>query len=266
MREDKVAFRIGHLGIQMILELGEVERGKHANDDIVVSEIEIERLVEREIRRAGIQRRVLGRDALRGVGIVRAVRQTVQEFLHPADTLCAARGGLETVISLELEVQIVLVPFPLGFGKERAEIRVAQRDGFVRAEGLHAVYEFRVECQTLDVFLQTGRGVLEVDGVPDGAEVGVSHGDVVGILARVVRRQRVVRTGRFDDHFEIHLRGGVETEKAEVEESCRVQHALFGGRADHGLVRLSTRVVEFAVLVEGAHTAVEELEVRTESA
>jgi hypothetical protein len=68
------------------------------------------------------------------------VRHARQHFFDVADADGAADGGRETGAGGEGDVERVFVAGPFREGEEAAEVREAEADGFVGAEGLGVVW------------------------------------------------------------------------------------------------------------------------------
>jgi hypothetical protein len=67
------------------------------------------------------------------------VRHAREHFFDVADTDGAADGGRKTGACGEGDVECIFVTLPLRVGEEAAEVREAEADGFVGAEGLSVV-------------------------------------------------------------------------------------------------------------------------------
>lgn len=139
-----VGIRIG--GVEIFADdLCVVERSKHREENVVVGKVDIDGLVEREVGGVRVERAVLGGDGSRIPG---GVGETVEEFAHPSDALSFTARAHDTVITRELKIEIVLKPIPLVFSKERAEVRIAQRNRLVRAQALHTIHHLVCQFET----------------------------------------------------------------------------------------------------------------------
>ena len=100
-----------------------------------MGEVEVEGLIEREGGGIIVQSNViLGCGAGDGV-----VCKSCEDLLDVAYAYGAPGGGLEVVISGEVEIDAVFEVLPFLVGEEGAEGGVAEGDGFVGAEGLCTV-------------------------------------------------------------------------------------------------------------------------------
>lgn len=134
--ECAVGWSVAHVGweaARSVLEVVESQSGHDGDDDIVMRHVHVEGLVEWEL--GGVV--VVGVVDAGVAGVDQLGLQTRREFLHVADTLGTTSGRAETVVAVELDVEVILEVAPFLLREERAECRSGQAGGFVHAEVLH---------------------------------------------------------------------------------------------------------------------------------
>lgn len=256
--------RIGVGWVQELADyLGVVQRRENGEEDVIVREVNVEGLIEREVQRVLIESAVLGGDR---VDVEGAVGESVEELAHVSDTLGFSVGAHDAVVTAELKVEIVLESFPLALGEQSAEVRVSESDRLISAKTLHAVDHLVCQRETRDVLLQTFARGSEVDWVPDGSQVSVTNGDGVRVVASIVGGEGVVEStgsaeaiAALENDLEVDLGWSIPTEESERPVTSRVKDPLLAGGPDDGLVGLSAGIVELAVSVVVLNSRIEEL-------
>jgi len=244
--DDEGAVR-GHVGVGHDGgELGEAEGGEDAHDVGVVGEEEVEGLVEG--KGDGV---VVEGDVDLGDGRVDGVfGEEGDLLLDEADADASADGGLEGVVACEVDVDAVLVAFPLLVCEELAEVRVAERNLLVGAERLRVVCVGDGPVEARGSSVEAGLGVLEVDTSPHVRRIRTCRvHNLIGVWAVVVAGERVVpsASATLNVQDERGVLRPAEAEEAGHKVLGRLHHTIFGGGASDDLAAVV--VVEVAVHV-----------------
>lgn len=147
-----------------VFEVVQSESSDHRNDDVVVRHVEVERLVQGELRCVVIVRVV---DA--GVaGVDQLGFEPGRQLEHVSDALGPAGWGTESVVAVELHVDVVGEVAPLLLGEQGAEERVTEGGVLVSTEVLHGKH---VEGGQVEVRWEeggkTGHSVSGISGDED---------------------------------------------------------------------------------------------------